>query len=238
MCYDSIMNADAVKKELNALADEAKANFIKGFFKAYEGGYAEGDRFLGITVPVQRKVAKRYLGLGLPEVKKLLASPIHEHRFVGLEILVFRFERGEAVERSKIARFYMHNLERVNNWDLVDASAPYILGEWLKDRSRKPLYRLARSKSLWKKRVAIVSTLAFIRAGQTKDTFAICEMLLNDRHDLIHKACGWMLRETGKVSEAGLRRFLDDHSGAMPRTMLRYAIERFPERTRRAYLKR
>jgi 3-methyladenine DNA glycosylase AlkD len=222
--------------ELAAAADPARARSSAWFFKTGKGQYGEGDQFLGITVPVQRKIAHRYKDLSNKALKKLLASKIHEHRFVALEILVAQFEAGPRAKKSAIYRFYLGSSAGVNNWDLVDTSAPYIVGEYLLTRSRAILRKLAKSSNLWERRIAIVATFAFIRAGQTADTFAIAKMLLADEHDLIHKAVGWALREAGKRAPADLRNFLEDNYKSLPRTALRYAIERFTAAERERFL--
>jgi 3-methyladenine DNA glycosylase AlkD len=223
-------------QDLAALGDPARAAVVAKYFKNGAGEYGEGDRFLGIPVPVQRKVVLQYRMLSLPDVALLLASPIHEHRLAALEILVAQYERGAQADRKKIVEFYLRHTEGINNWDLVDASAPYILGEHLKTRSRCLLIQLAKSKSLWKRRMAIVSTLTLIRGGETADTFQIAEILLCDPHDLIHKAVGWALREAGKVSKPELLAFLSKHYASISRTTLRYAIERFPPQQRKRIL--
>jgi 3-methyladenine DNA glycosylase AlkD len=222
--------------DLAALGDPAQAAVVAKYFKSGAGEYGEGDSFLGISVPVLRKVVLQYRLLSLPDVALLLASPTHEHRLAALEILVTQYERGTEADRKKIVEFYLGHTEGINNWDLVDTSAPYILGEHLKTRSRRLLVRLAKSKSVWKRRMAIVSTLTLIRGGETADTFQIAEMLLSDRHDLIHKAVGWALREAGKVSEPELLAFLAKHYVSISRTTLRYAIERFPPQQRKRIL--
>ena len=180
-----------------------------------------------------RRIAHRHTHLPLTEVSRLLASPIHEHRFVALEILVAQYERGN---EPAIFDFYLKHTKFVNNWDLVDTSAPYMVGRHLLTRPRKILYRLAKSRNLWERRIAIVSTLALIRVGEIEDTFAIAKLLLADEHDLIHKAVGWMLREAGKQSAPALLRFLKENYSALPRTTLRYAIERFPAPRRESML--
>jgi len=224
---------DDLKKELAAAADPERARNLAWFFKTGKGQYGHGDRFIGLTVPVARRIAHRYVHLPLADVEKLLASPIHEHRFVSLEILVAQYER----EHSRaIFDFYLKHTKFVNNWDLVDTSAPYIVGEHLLAHPRRILYRLARSRNLWERRIAIVSTLTLIRAGEIGDTFAIAKVLLADDHDLIHKAVGWMLREAGKQSAPALLRFLKQNYSALPRTALRYAIERFPAKQRKEML--
>lgn len=223
-------------RDLAALADPIRAAGVAKYFKSGVGEYGEGDKFLGIPVPVQRKVSLQYRALSLPDLALLLASPTHEHRLAALEILVAQYERGAESNRKKIVAFYLQHTQGINNWDLVDASAPYILGEHLKTRPRRLLVRLAKSKSVWKRRMAIVSTLTLIRNGETGDAFQIAEMLLSDPHDLIQKAVGWALRETGKVSKSDLLEFLSKHYASISRTTLRYAIERFPPQQRKRIL--
>ncbi len=225
-----------VVRELAAAADPQRAANLVWFFKTGKGQYGEGDRFIGITVPVQRKIAMRYRDLALSGVKQLLASRIHEYRLVALEILVAQYERADEEQRKRIVAFYLEHTDRINNWDLVDGSAPYILGHFLLNRSRKILDRLAGSANLWERRIAIVATFAFIRNGEIEDTYRIAEKLLGDQHDLIWKAVGWALRETGKVSRPALLAFLGKHYGRMPRTTLRYAIERFTPEERKQML--
>ncbi len=225
-----------VERDLAALADPKRAKGLAWFFKTGKGEYGEGDRFLGITVPEQRKIALRNVDLPLDEVARLLESPIHEHRFTALEILVAKYGPANEASWSRIFAFYLRHAARANNWDLVDTSAPYIVGEHLKRRPRKWLDRLAASPDLWQRRIAIVSTLALIRNGEIDDTFRIAKKLLRDPHDLIHKAVGWALRETGKVSSRALLSFLQTHYSALPRTTLRYAIERFPAAQRKRIL--
>lgn len=210
---------------------------MQGFFKTGPGEYGEGDIFLGITVPEVRKTATKFNELKFSDVKKLLGSKIHEERLTALLILVHNFNIGNEAERNKIFKFYLANTKNINNWDLVDLSAHKIVGEHILDRSRNILYKLARSKKLWEKRISIISTFAFIRDNELKDSLKISEILLNDDHDLIHKAVGWVLREVGKKSLATEEKFLKKHYKKMPRTMLRYAIEKFPEKKRKAYLK-
>jgi 3-methyladenine DNA glycosylase AlkD len=227
------MKLTDLKKELAAAADPERARSSAWFFKTGKGQYGHGDRFIGLTVPTMRRIAHRYSHLALADVEKLLASPIHEHRFVALEILVAQYERENT---RAIFDFYLKHAGFVNNWDLVDTSAPYIVGQHLLTRRRKVLYRLAKSRNLWERRIAIVSTMALIRAGEIEDTFAISKLLLADDHDLIHKAVGWMLREAGKQSVPALLRFLKQNYDALPRTTLRYAIERFPVTQRKRML--
>ena len=226
-----------LKLELNRAADPERARNLAWFFKTGPGQYGEGDRFLGITVPAQRKIARRYRHLPLDDVSKLLASPIHEHRFTALTILVAKYEAGDDPTRIAVFDFYLANTKLVNNWDLVDTSGPYIVGEHLLKRSRKVLYRLAKSRNLWERRIAMVSTLAFIRRGDIADVFAVAKLLLQDEHDLMHKATGWILREAGKRSLPDLLAFLAEHYAALPRTVLRYAIERLPEEQRQRALR-
>ncbi len=228
--------ATDVRAALRALHDPARALGSARFFKTGKGQYGEGDQFLGITVPAQRTVARAHRDLPLPEIEALLASAIHEERLTALLILVDAYARGDDATKRACVDFYLRNLARVNNWDLVDSSAHLIVGDWLLTRDRRLLRKLARSTNLWERRVAMVATLAFIRAGESEDTFAIASLLLGDTHDLMHKAVGWMLREVGKhAGEDVLRAFLREHAAAMPRTALRYAIERFSEAERKAW---
>ncbi len=225
-----------LKQELAAAASPAKAAVLQRFFKTGPGQYGEGDIFLGITVPVQRRIAAGYQ-LELPDIARLLADEIHEHRLCALFILEARFRKAGPDEQGAIARFYLEQAERVNNWDLVDLSADKILGRYLLNRDRAVLYELAASENLWRRRIAVIATFAFIKNGEWRDTFALAELLLDDRRDLIHKAVGWMLREVGKrVSEEKLEEFLKINHRRMPRTMLRYAIERLNEQKRKFYL--
>ncbi len=230
------MTLEDLRAELAGLADVERAKFLAGFFKTGKGEYAEGDRFLGITVPAQRKLAKRFRNLAMRDISSLLKSPIHEHRFTGIAILVEQYKGAEDDKREKIFNFYLQHAPRINNWDLVDASAPYIAGAYLSNRPREVLYRLAGSKNLWERRISIVATFAFLKAGETADTFRIAELLLSDKHDLIHKATGWALRETGRVSRPLLLAFLREHYSSTPRTTLRYAIEHLPAPQRKSIL--
>lgn len=233
----SITTAAVAKRALHALADADKADFLPRFFKTGAGEYGEGDRFIGVTVPLIRSVAKRCAAMPLPEVEKLLADPIHECRFLALEILVIQFEKGDAAARKQIFRFYRGHLRQANNWDLVDTSAPYIAGPFLDEAGQEALLdTFAESAHLWTQRVAIVATYHFIRKGELSHTFRIANLLMGHSHDLIHKAVGWMLREAGKKDGVALRRYLKTRYRTMPRTMLRYAIERFPQEERKRYL--
>jgi 3-methyladenine DNA glycosylase AlkD len=227
-----------VEQDLQELANPAKAKLLSRFFKTGKGEYGEGDVFLGITVPQQRGVATKHSDLPKERIRKLLDSRIHEHRLTALLILVKQFSRAGGSERKGIVDLYMRNTRNINNWDLVDLSAPRILGDYLKDRNRKILYRLAKSENVWERRISVLATFAFIRDDDFNDSLKIAEMLLEDSHDLIHKAVGWMLREIGKRDQRAEENFLEKHNKRMPRTMLRYAIERFPEKKRKSYMKR
>jgi 3-methyladenine DNA glycosylase AlkD len=218
-------------------ARPADAVFLQRFFKTGPGQYGEGDVFVGVRVPSTRQVCRACRAATLPVIRQLLRSRIHEERLLALFLLVDAFTRGDEVVRRRIYDLYLASTGRINNWDLVDASAPAIVGGWLFDRSRTPLAALATSSSIWERRIAIIATQYFIRRRQLDDTFRIAEILLADPEDLIHKAVGWMLREAGKRDAARLRRFLDGRAARMPRTMLRYAIERFDESERQQYLK-
>ncbi len=224
------MDAERVRERLAALANKEKAKVLRGFFKTGPGEYGEGDIFLGVTVPILRKLAKECRETGVTDALRLLRSPIHEERLLALFLLISRFTRGDRAMKSRIYEHYLKNTRFVNNWDLVDLSAPNIVGAHLAERSRLPLYALAGSKVLWERRIAIVATLFFIRANDVSATFKIAAILLDDEHDLIHKAVGWMLREAGKKDMQAEEAFLMRHYRSMPRTMLRYAIERLPEK--------
>jgi len=230
---------EKLKEELQKLSNPKKAVFLQRFFKTGKGQYAEGDKFLGITVPIQRTIARKFKDLPLPEVEDLLKSPIHEERLVALLILTEKFKKGNEKAREEIFNLYLKSTKYINNWDLVDLSAYKIVGEYLlKNHKDKVLNELAKSKNIWERRIAMVATYQFIINGNSKTTYEIANMLLNDRHDLIHKSVGWMLRESGKkVSEMELQEFLKTRYKIMPRTMLRYAIERFPQEIRLKYLK-
>lgn len=227
-----------LQKEILKAQDKKKAKILAGFFKTAKGQYGEGDVFLGLTVPKQREIAKRYLDLTLSQIQKLLNSKYHEFRLCALLILIAKYAKSDEKTKAKIVSFYLKNTQRINNWDLVDLSAEYILGSYLLERNKSPLYRLAKSKNLWEKRIAIIATFFFIRRNQFTDTFKIAKMLLSDKHDLIHKACGWMLREVGKKDEEVLIEFLNTYKSKLPRTTLRYAIERLTLEQRTEYLKK
>jgi 3-methyladenine DNA glycosylase AlkD len=226
--------------ELKSAGDLERAKNFKWFFKTGKGEYGEGDQFLGITVPHLREISKKYQTLDLKDLQELLDSKIHEHRLSGLMILRMQYQRSlrlaSLAQGKQIVKFYLKNTKKINNWDLVDLSCHYILGNWLFDKDRKILYQLARSKNLWERRISIISTFAFIRNNQFTDTLKIAEILINDKHDLIHKAVGWALREIGKKDKKTETDFLNRYYKAMPRTMLRYAIEKFSDRERKFYL--
>lgn len=231
------MTIAAARRDLRRHASAEDAIFLQRFFKTGPGQYGEGDVFIGVRVPRTREVARAHRTLPLDDVLVLLASEIHEERLLALVILTLRYEKGSAEERQRIYRLYLANTKHINNWDLVDVSADKIVGAHLFERSRKPLYELVVSQSLWQRRIAIIATFHFIRRNDFADTLALSEKLLDDGHDLIHKAVGWMLREVGKRDEAVLDAFLDEHLARMPRTALRYAIERMPEEKRLGYLR-
>lgn len=226
-----------LKKESNV----KKAKILSGFFKTGKGEYGEGDIFLGITVPIQRKIAKDFSYISFKDIQELLDNKIHEKRLIALIILIIKYNKAlkEKDENTKkeIFELYLKNSKNINNWDLVDLSAPNIVGDYLIDKPKEALYKMANSDNLWDKRIAIISTFTFIRKNYFNDTIKISNILLNDPHDLIHKAVGWMLREIGKRDLLVLRRFLEENYKKMPRTMLRYAIEKFEQKERQKYLK-
>jgi Predicted DNA alkylation repair enzyme len=232
------VTAKAIERRLRALRDPLVATHHLRFFKCGPGQYGEGDAFLGIMVPVIRKLSREHTPISVDEAFALLQSKWHEARILALMILVRKYERGDEGMRADIYRRYLANTKRVNNWDLVDVSAHLIVGVHLRERDRAPLDALARSESLWERRIAVISTFDFIRHDDFDDTLRIAEMLIGDRHDLIHKASGWMLREVGKRNQPVLERFLRKYAPSMPRTTLRYAIERFPEELRARYMKK
>lgn len=231
------MTTASPQQQLKKLANPKKAIGVARFFKTGKGEYGEGDMFLGITVPQIRIVAKQCKDLSLKEMEKLLQSKIHEERLLALIILVNQFKKADEDKQKQIFDLYLSNTKYINNWDLVDVSAEYIVGGYLIDRSKTILKTLAQSKLLWERRIAIIATFQFIKQKQHEHTFIIAKILLRDDHDLIHKAVGWMLREVGKrISETIEETFLQQHYQQMPRTMLRYAIERFEEKKRKKYL--
>ncbi len=230
---------DKLKSRLRQFASAEKAAFLPRFFKTAPGQYGHGDVFIGVMVPASRQVAREFCDAAV-DIQALLDSPIHEERLVALLLVMHRYARaakaGDMGEMRKWFDFYLRNTARINNWDLVDLSCRDVVGEHLHGKDRRLLRKLARSKSLWERRIAIVSTWAFIRRGEFDDTLAIAQMLLNDPHDLIHKAVGWMLREVGKRDQGVLEGFLDKTAAVMPRTMLRYAIERFTPAKKKRYM--
>jgi 3-methyladenine DNA glycosylase AlkD len=226
-----------IQKELAKLADPQTALFSQRYFKTGPGEYAAGDLFRGIRVPVLRRLSKEYQSITLPEAEQLLMSSFHEDRLLALLLLVRLYYKGNEVTRSKIYDIYLKNTRFINNWDLVDLSAEHIVGAFLWDKGRKPLYRLARSRSLWERRIAVMATFHLVKRGEFRETLKVAQVLLSDSEDLIHKAVGWMLREVGKRDLKAEEDFLKVHYKRMPRVMLRYAIERFPEEKRLQYLK-
>ncbi len=233
------MNLKQFRTSLREQASPEVAAVSRGFFKTGPGEYGEGDKFLGLTVPKLRTLSKQSDALSEEEMIALLRSVWHEERLVALIIMVRRFEKAKRDDatRARLVKLYLANTVHINNWDLVDTSAPQLLGIWLLTKERVILDKLARSKNLWERRIAVVTTLSFIRSGEFEDTLRLARGLMRDKHDLMHKACGWMLREVGKRDQAVLVQFLKEHATEMPRTMLRYAIEHFPEAVRKRYLR-
>ena len=230
------MSLAELKKKIRLLADREIAETSKWFFKTGKGEYGEGDKFIGLKVPTQRKLAREFKDLTLADLAQLLKSPIHEERLISLFILVDKYSKADEKTKNDIFKFYLKNRKEINNWDLVDLSAPKILGKHLLKKDKSILFKFAVSKNLWERRIAILSTLEFIRIGDFKTTLKLCKILLNDEHDLIHKAVGWMLREIGKKDLESEEKFLKANYKKMPRTMLRYSIEKFPEIKRKKYL--
>jgi 3-methyladenine DNA glycosylase AlkD len=230
------MSLSELRTMLNVSANLEQAKLLQRFFKTGPGEYGEGDIFLGLKVPALRSIARQHLELTLNELQQLIISPVHEERMAALMILVIRFPKCKPEEKEKIFKFYLKNARNINNWDLVDLSAPQIMGGYLIDKNKEILEKLAVSKNLWEKRISILATFQFIKEKQFKTSLIIAEKLLNDQHDLIHKAVGWMLREIGKRDLKTEEGFLKSRYNKMPRTMLRYAIEKFPEKKRKAYL--
>lgn len=219
--------------ELKALGSKEKQEMLPRFFKTGKGEYGEGDKFLGVTVPLTRSVAKKHKDMPLQDVAQLITSEWHEVRLCALCILTLKFKKASEAQKKEIFDFYLSHTEYINNWDLVDLSTYNIVGTYLLDKPREILYRLAESSSLWENRIAIVSTYAFIRQNELEDTYNLAVKMMQHPHDLMHKAIGWMLREAGKRDEQRLQRFVMQHRKQMPRTMLRYAIEKFPEAIRK-----
>lgn len=231
------MSAKELKSILKKLENPEQAQIYLRFFKTGKGEYGEGDKFLGIKVPVLRQISKKFKDLLLIGIQELLDSQIHEERMIGLFILVEQFRKADEDQKKAIYSQYLKNTNNINNWDLVDLSADRIVGAYLFERDKQVLFKLAKSKNLWERRIAVLSTFHFIKNKSFDTTLKISEMLLRDKHDLIHKAVGWMLREIGKRHLPEEEKFLKKYYKTMPRTMLRYAIEKFPEQKRQAYLK-
>jgi 3-methyladenine DNA glycosylase AlkD len=231
------MTIHKIKKRLKRLANQEKAEFLQQFFKTGPGEYGEGDVFIGVKVPDLRKAAKDFQNIAAEDVITLLESTIHEERLLALLIMVLKYSKGIETTKTEIYLLYLKNTKYINNWDLVDVSAHHIVGAYLMKKNKAPLYRLAKSNNLWERRIAILATFYFIKHGKYEDTLKIAKILLNDKEDLIHKAVGWMLREIGKKEMVTEETFLKHHYKKMPRTMLRYAIEKFPEHKRQKYLK-
>lgn len=232
------MTAEFILNELLSVANPEKAEHLQKFFKTGPGQYAEGDIFLGLVVPLTRNIAKANRQTPLEELQKLITNPYHEARLCTLLILVDRFRKASPEEQAGIFSFYLTNARYANNWDLVDLSCPYIVGSYLLDKERDILYKLSESDNLWEQRISIVSTITFIRNRQFEDTLALAKHFFTHKHDLIHKATGWMLRETGKKDREVLTDFLEEYATQMPRTTLRYAIEHYEESQRQYFLKK
>jgi len=225
-----------LKQDLQKLRNPRQAEILQRFFKTGKGEYGEGRISLGIKIPVLRKVAKKYYHLNLNNLQELLDSNISDYKFTALVILIHKYNKVK--NKKEIVDFYLKNTKNINNWDLVDLSAPKILGNYLLEKDKSILYKLAKSKNLWERRIAVLATFEFIKNNQFEDSLKIAESLIDDKHDLIHKAVGWMLREIGKRDQKLEEQFLKKHYKKMPRTMLRYAIERFPEEKRKFYMKK
>jgi 3-methyladenine DNA glycosylase AlkD len=227
----SVLNE--ISSELRGKSDKEKAGLLAGYFKTGKGEYGEGDKFLGVVMPDQRKIAQKYAGkISIEETLKLLQSKFHEERMTALLMLMLKYKKGGGADKQKIFLSYLLNTKFINNWDLVDVTCRDIVGAHLFGKDRKILYRLAKSKSLWDRRIAVISTAYFISKGELSETYKIAKILLSDKHDLIHKATGWMLREAGKRDKKRLVEFLEENRQKMPRTALRYAIEKFPPKMR------
>ncbi|BAP57790.1 DNA alkylation repair enzyme [Thioploca ingrica] len=233
-----MLELDKLQQQLQQLADPKQQAILQRFFKTAPGEYGEGDIFLGIKVPILRKIAKQYKGLSLTDIQILLQNSIHEYRFIALVILIYQYTQADSHRRQEIIYFYLNHTRYINNWDLVDISAPQLLGDYLLTRSKEVLYQLALSEQWWERRISILATFCFIKHHDFADTLQLATILLQDQHDLIHKSVGWMLREVGKRNIAVEKTFLQRHYQQMPRTMLRYAIEKFSNETRQFYLKK
>jgi len=227
---------NSITEEINNHADPKKARLLSRFFKTGKGEYGEGDIFLGLVVPIQRKIANQFKNLSITNIQKLLNSKIHEYRLIALIILTIQYKKFDESKKRIIYELYLKNTVNINNWDLVDLTAPHIVGGYLLNKDQSILFDLAKSKNLWERRIAILSTFTFIRNNKFKEALKISKILIKDKHDLIHKAVGWMLREIGKRDLQTEELFLKKYYKIMPRTMLRYAIEKFPETKRRYYL--
>jgi 3-methyladenine DNA glycosylase AlkD len=233
----SAIRLNELKSTIRNNADKNHAKSMQWFFKTGKGEYGEGDKFLGLKVPLQRKIARKFIDIDLSDLQQLICSEIHENRLISLLILVDKYKKTDEKGKEKVYKFYLKNRNHINNWDLVDLSAPKIIGEHLLNRNKEILYKYAQSKNLWKKRIAILSTFTFIKNKNLKTTLELSDILLYDEHDLIHKSVGWMLREVGKMNMKVLEDYLKPRYNKMPRTMLRYAIEKFSEQKRKKYLK-
>ena len=231
------MTIKQIKKRLKQLANKEKAKILQRFFKTGPGEYGEGDVFIGVKVPDLRKVAKDFRDIAIKDVTILLESAIHEERLLALLILVSKYVKGNETTKKEIYKLYLNKTKYINNWDLVDVTAQHIVGDYLMDKNKEPLYNLSKSKDLWERRIAVMATFYFIRHEKYEETLKIAKVLISDKEDLIHKAVGWMLREIGKRNMVIEETFLKQHYKEMPRTMLRYAIEKFPEPKRQQYLK-
>ena len=233
---------EKLELEIKKQENKEKAKLLQGFFKTGKGEYGEGDVFLGIVVPIQRKISQEFKNLEMSGIQKLLSSDIHEKRLIALFILIEQYKKAkkekDEEKKKRIFDFYLANTEQVNNWDLVDLSAPNIVGDYLMDKKREILYKLSKSKNLWERRISVLATFTFIRNNQFEDSIKLAEILLKDKHDLIQKAAGWMLREIGKRNQEVEEEFLRKHYKLMGRTMLRYAIEKFDEEKRKFYLEK
>ena len=232
------MMLNKLKKELKENSDSKKAKLSQKYFKTGKGEYGEGQIFLGINTPKKREIAKKYVNLGLENLRKLLESNIHDEKFIALIILEHKYKNSDEKVKKEIFDFYLNNLENINNWDLVDISCYKIIGDYLVDKKRDILYELAISENLWKRRISMISCFAFIRKDDLKDALKISKILIQDKHDLIHKAVGWMLREIGNKDKKILENFLEKNYKKIPRIMLRYSIEKFPENERKKWLKK
>lgn len=232
----NFINISFLRRDLKKIRNPQKAKILSRFFKTGKGEYGEGDIFWGITVPLGRTIAKKYSNLTFAQIQELLVSKVHEQRSIALFILVYKYKKEDILGKEKIADFYLKNTENINNWDLVDSSAPYILGDYFFDKEKKTIYKLAFSQNVWERRIAVLTTFGFIRKGSFQDALKIYEVLLKDKHDLIQKAVGWMLREIGKRDLAVELKFLSKHYKNISRTTLRYAIERFDLVRRKHYL--